>query len=651
MQPSMLLVVARAEMRTSRRLVRYWLYAALAVIIGVGTYVQFATLHAGFSGMSATVAMVGPRYLIAQSGFNLLIIFLTGVTFLAFDVRSRDERDRMVDVLDSRAVTNAEFVIGRVLALVLIAWLPLLVVGALYELVGVVSGVLDLPGGDAVEPLSVLGFLLRIFAGLFLWCSLIAVLVAVVRYRILIAVISLALIALQIWTAFSLPLHVQQWVSLMPPFVLASDIIPRPFAEGDGLRILSHLILGAGLLCLATALYPRRDGTSSRTMIAASLAIVAASMAVLGTSAWQEQRRLQRGVDRLAVHAERQSSPRADMKTLSGTLVLEPGDQVAMDLEIEVAAPAAGALLTLLFTLNPGIVVTDITIDDVKRSWTQGDGLLEIELPAPIAPGTSTRIALRAAGEPDSSFGYLDTPVDRMARQLTQAQISILGIKPSVFDARYVAMMPSAHWLPSTGAGAPTGDPRTHPSDYFMLDLMVEIPEDWLVAGPGRRQLEDTDGDSSHYRFRPSSPVPHVGLLASRFVRRAAEIAGIEFEILLYPDHDRNLGFFADAEDVIRERIGILFTSAAELGLRYPYDGLSLVETPNELRGYGGGWRMDSVQSMPGVMMLRENSFPTARFESRFTDLTELVHREDGVGGAKADAIEQFFGKRLTNSI
>lgn len=42
---------------------------------------------------------------------------------------------------------------------------------------------------------------------------------------------------------------------------------------------------------------------------------------------------------------------------------------------------------------------------------------------------------------------------------------------------------------------------------------------------------------------------------------------------------------------------------------------LTFVETPAFLRRYGGGWRLDSVQAMPGVQMLPEHGFPTARLE------------------------------------
>ena len=121
MRLSMILVVARAEMRSNRRLFRYWLFAVISILAAVLMFGQYTFLHGMFSNLSATIGVIGPRYLIASIGFNLLIIFLVGLVFLAFDVRARDERDRMTEVLDSRPLSNIEFLGGKVAGLVFVA--------------------------------------------------------------------------------------------------------------------------------------------------------------------------------------------------------------------------------------------------------------------------------------------------------------------------------------------------------------------------------------------------------------------------------------------------------------------------------------------------------------------------------------------------
>ena len=71
--------------------------------------------------------------------------------------------------------------------------------------------------------------------------------------------------------------------------------------------------------------------------------------------------------------------------------------------------------------------------------------------------------------------------------------------------------------------------------------------------------------------------------------------ANVEFELLLHPSHLRNVAFFADAADALAARAEELFSAAEDSGLGYPYEALSMVEVPAQLRTYGGGWKMDTV--------------------------------------------------------
>ena len=120
----------------------------------------------------------------------------------------------------------------------------------------------------------------------------------------------------------------------------------------------------------------------------------------------------------------------------------------------------------------------------------------------------------------------------------------------------------------------------------FELDLLVEAPRGWLVAGPGRRR---TAGD--RVRFAPVASVADVGLVAGVFAQRAINIAGVHVELLAAPGHLDN-GDLAVAGP-LAARLGELFDRLTGLGLAYPYAGLTLVEVPMRLRTYGDGWCND----------------------------------------------------------
>ena len=163
-------------------------------------------------------------------------------------------------------------------------------------------------------------------------------------------------------------------------------------------------------------------------------------------------------------------------------------------------------------------------------------------------------------------------------------------------------MTPGGHWLPSTGTDLPHDDPRSHPNDYFQLDLEVVVPRNWLIAGPGKSEKLRDEGNFSYCRVNPRNAISQVALLTSRFEKRGFEAAGVNFEILYWPEHEKNFTLFEPSGEKLKERIGEIFTAARDSGYPYPYEALTVVETPNILSGYGGGWRMDTTQSMPCLL-------------------------------------------------
>ena len=640
MRLSMTFAIARTEIRSVRRLVRYWMFSFLSVGFTILIYLFHAVLHGVLSGYSANVAIIGPRYLMSAMGLYVMMIFLPGLIFLAYDVRARDERERMAAVLDSRPVSNPEFLVGRSLGLVLMAWAPAIVAAVLIQTFGSLALMLDWYLGEPVEPYSLIGFLLHTLSTFALWCAFVVLLAVLVRNRFLVAMVALSLLGIQFWVHLRTPLYLLPALSLFD-LGMASDLEPN--LGGGAIQRVAMWVLAGACLALAAACHPRPDGVSRpRRMVLGSGLLVLGGILV-GTNLWQVIGAMDDRAAWHAAHQERSGDPRADLRAIAGSVRIEPGRRVDLDLELRVQAPADRPLETLLFTFNPGFEVERAAVGGTQAAWTHAAGLLEVTPSVALAHGAEITVELVASGRPDNNFGYLDAAFDPLTATFLEGQAALLGLDNGVFSSRYVALMPGLGWLPHTGSDVPLGDPRTHPADYFEVDLTVDVPAGWLVAGPGRRQALDPGGDTARFRFDPGAPVPHVALLASRFERRAIDAAGIGVEILVHPKHDRNLRFFADAAGEILARVEEIFTDADRLGLPYPYDGLTLVESPTTLRGYGGGWRMDTTQTMPGVLLLRENGFITSRFEFQLRDPQRFAGQEGGLARAKVEAAEWFF--------
>ena len=93
--------VALAEMRSARRQVRTWGFSVLAVGGSLLSFIGSGAQHAQEGWISPVTEFAAPRFAMSSVGMLLLLALLFGVIFLAFDIRARDRRERMVEVLDT----------------------------------------------------------------------------------------------------------------------------------------------------------------------------------------------------------------------------------------------------------------------------------------------------------------------------------------------------------------------------------------------------------------------------------------------------------------------------------------------------------------------------------------------------------------------
>ena len=85
-------------------------------------------------------------------------VLMVGLIFLAFDIRARDERDRIAEVLDSRPMSNLSLLAGRLTGLVLVAWMPVLVLAVLFQAIGGAAQLFEWWMGEMVQPVSLMVF-------------------------------------------------------------------------------------------------------------------------------------------------------------------------------------------------------------------------------------------------------------------------------------------------------------------------------------------------------------------------------------------------------------------------------------------------------------------------------------------------------------
>lgn len=607
------------------------LAVGVSLLFFVGTGVQ----HAQDGWLSPVTDFPAPRFIISTVGMPLLLVFLFGVIFLAFDIRARDRGARMVEVLDCRPFSNVELLLGRVLGIVSTACIPALVLIGLVQAFGTIGRTLGLPT-EPVQWASLATFLFVDALPLFFaWTAIVVLLTVVVRNRVLVGVAAMGLFVAWVLWSQSRSLYLSHLVG--PTFFgnLVSDLVARVADPATVAHRLALVGLAVGVLFAAAGLHPRLENRKRSARLGVAATIVGVGAAAMTGLFIHARDGIETRDHWLAVHEAAASDVAADIEHVAGTVRIDPGRELVIDLVMRLApAPGAGGELAMSF--NPGLAVKEVAIDGEATTATHRDGLLKVAVPTGSG---SYELALRASGVPDPAFAYLDSAFDFARDSSGRRNVTLnLGRDASIYDADYVALMPGVHWLPSPGANVGRDDPGGARRDFYTVDLTVEVPPGWLVAGPGRRQLT---GDG-RFRFKPRSPVPTVALFASTFERRWVEIAGIELELLMSPGHLASLSAFEDAAGAFEKRLAELFGEASDAGLEYHYRNLSFVETPATLRKCAGGWRMDTVQALPGILLMSERGFPTARFDVGFRR-AQRRRGDAGIEGFKINVLERYF--------
>ena len=640
--------IARAERLITRRLVRYWVFLGLAYLIAIAITIGYSVIHSRYSSLSATVGQISPHFLVSVIGSRYMLILILGAIFLAFDIRARDRRERMAEVLDSRPYTNLELVSGRFMGLFLASWIPIVILSIIIELFGFILKGSGVSFGEPIELFSLLSFVfVMAVPALSFVIAIVFFITLVVRSRPASAVILIVLLVLSILGMLFLPSIYGGLLDITGAgsAFFTSDIIPN-IATSDGLiQRFSVLFAAFSLLGFSAAIHPRLDGGSRLKLAAGSTVILICAFLFSGFLLFSHKNDISVKAEWKEAHTALTDETVPDVKKISGSMNISPGKDITLDIDVIFGAPEEGVLEKALFTLNPGLKVESVSDSTGKpMSFTNENGLLDIVLPQTLTAGDETGVHVTAHGSPDDRFAYLYSAYNPgESTGIKSGNLPLLGLRSSIFDKKFIALVPALRWLPASGSEKDRDDPGKRAVDFFNLDLKVDLPAGWLAAGPGRRQKMEENSDGVTFRFSPPAPVPEVALVASKFESRSMEVEGVTLEVLVNKKHTKNLEVLVDIGEKIREWVGSILKEGKEYGLDYPYDALTLVEVPNVLRSYGGGWRLDTTLAPPGMLLMRETGFPTARFDSAFKDPEKFKNAEGGIEEAKWVRLKNLF--------
>ena len=615
--------LAVAEMRSCRRLARTWVFLAVALLFCIGWYMYMLDMHSFPRAPSVFYDHdVEARYRISNLMSGFAAIFSIGIILLAFDIRARDAQNRIAEVIDALPLSNIEIIVGRFAGIFLLLLIPILLFLAILTGYESISGLFESRIRLGIQPISVMSLIAwNLLPNLLFYGTLVVCLSILLRFRLLAAILAVGVLIGFFWINNFIPVRFQEsFAQFLGSTIMPSDLAPTfssPPIIGNRCGVLFVSI--ALLLFAASALHR----TESRRILNTTLGVAAMSIAAIVYFSLFGAIHSTENLKEEWVETHRQQSPESfpDVHHLKGTVELRPGNHISLDLTLTVTKPTATSTDSVVFSLNPGYKIRELFINGEKSTnHTFDNGLLK--LPADLLSDASNEIQVQAKGKPDDRFAYLDQARD--FQKLTHKSVRQLGLSNHIFHRDFVALMPGVFWYPTSGSAVGRDQIETRPLDVFTTDLKITVPRKWTVATVGKR-IEEVDSRSTSFRFESGAPVPEFAMFASNFDQRGKTIEGVGFEVLFNRQHLHNLDAFTLIEDYIQEWVSERIKHARAASLDYPYKNFYVVEVPSDLRIFGGGWRMDTVLQPPGMMLIRESSFPTAPFKKAIAQALQLA--------------------------
>lgn len=619
----MFAAIVLTEIRYLRRLARTWLLAVFTIGIGLGIFVRYSFIHYIDSSQSQTIGSIPPAYLIHSFGSIALLVALFLATLLTFDFRDRAVRERINEVLDSKPLRNLQFVGGVIIGQLVIVWGVMALLVVLVQGYGLAVPFVDQIVGRAADWSSTAWFVLvdvPVAAGL--WGSVVVLISVLLKNRWLTLVAISIVWVLHICVLFAIPLKFLPTFSFLPLFAQYASGFNNDLTDLTYLcNRLACVALTLGFAVTCSLLVPRIDSVNRRRWSAfGGIFIAMANLAMLWSIFSNHAERTTRE-SWLTAHEVLAGEPQVDVHELKGRIDIRPENAVDYSVSFLLEPRRNTRIADFVVTLNPGMTVDEVTLNGESIAFRHELGLIKMHSERVIPEGQKVEFHFSVSGMPDPEFAYLDAALNAMDESLLHSQLYTLGTESSVLSDSYIALMPGTRWLPHFGPNLSNSDHSTL-RDFHMVDLLISLPEGWRIVGPGLvEDIAESKEGKSIYRLNSEIPVPNVALFANKFSLWSEVIGKVRFEFLMLDDHARNLGFLRDYSSDLKRIVGSKLENLRSMGLDFPYSKYTFVEVPSNLRVYGGGFHMASVQSHPSVMLLREFGLPNSHLDARWSKI------------------------------
>ena len=527
------------------------------------------------------------------------------IAFVAGNFRAVDERADVEEVIASRPLTTAELVTGKYVGVV--QALTTLSLCILVLTLAIQAAKMSITGDPFLLTPYLAYFALMTFPALIFMSALTFFLGATLRNTTATALVSIAYIIAVLFFLGTRYGGIFDFGAFFAPLYF-SDMA----GLGDVARVLQirvfYLTLSLALLGLAIASYPRlpKPGIWSKMGHVMAVAGIGGAAILYISMAQQDIARDQNRTELFTIQLSYADKPVVDVLTYDLNIeVMKNRVPLAATVEMQLVNDNELPLETMIFTLNPGLVVSKVVdVNNRDLLFEINGSVIEITSSSSLAPGDQTTIRMTYAGDIDrNGFDLLRTAarIEKWQGLIHKGDLTAWIRKDSAY------LPPRSRWYPVPGVDY--GNHQQRPVSFSTGRITIDAPVGLKAITQGVPTEETDEAGRSVSIWEINVPVPQLSLNLSAYEVFTTDAAGTEVALYVHPLHMRQVSFFSDAVEEIDELVEqLLTTMAQETGLPYPYERLAVVEVPFLVQWYYEGWEESGGLTQPGILMVEEDT-------------------------------------------
>lgn len=520
------------------------------------------------------------------------------VIFLATGLMKQNKKLDTNEVFLARPLSNAEYVLGRV-------WTLLKLFFGIHVILIIEVLIINLAISDApLQPMAYLVYpALMSIPNLLFIIGLSFFMVGLLRNQAVSLILLLGMAGSSLvylsteyyflfdYTAFRLPM-------------LFSDIVG--FADADFIFMQRgfYAVLGLAFISLTVLLFNRLPRSKSGPVLAAIMALMLFSVAgLIGYKYLEMTSMLPDELRAKTIELNNEYGAKNNVTVQSCDLKLNHGkSDISCLAKIVLKNETSEALDSWYVCLNPSLKVLSIKSNGKEIEFSRKLHIVEVSSQKQLNTNETFEIEIEYKGDIEESVAYLQIE-EETRKQIYQRWLYQVPKRFSFLTPNYLLLTSEVQWYPVTFPGVMSKNQLLNPRDFVDYSLEVTTKKNLTAISQGK-VIESGEG---MFKFKPKNALSQISLVIGAYEKKIIDVDSISYELYNFKGNDFYSSYFPDLTDTIPDLIREAKSGFEEkMSLTYPFDKLSLVETPVQFFAYSSMEESHQSFVQPGMVLWPE---------------------------------------------